>query len=84
MMSSLYKRMITSRRWYLYIVYHTLTITAVNCWIVYRRCCEEQREKGMGMSMSIFHAILGESLAKHKKLVGRLKKIHQLMMLDIL
>ena len=33
-MCSLYKRLLKSKRWYLYIFFHTLTITVVNSWFV--------------------------------------------------
>ena len=37
MMCTLYKRQIKSRRWYLYIFYHTLTMVMANAWFLYRR-----------------------------------------------
>ena len=41
MMCSLYKYQLRSKRWYLYIFYHTLTIALVNAWFLYRRDCHE-------------------------------------------
>ena len=40
MMCTLYKRQLKSKRWYLYIFYHTLTIAVVNAWFLYRRDCK--------------------------------------------
>ena len=40
MMCTLYKRLLKSKRWYLYIFYHTLTIAVVNAWFLYRRDCK--------------------------------------------
>ena len=37
MMCTLYKRQIKSRRWYLYIFYHSLTMVMANAWFLYRR-----------------------------------------------
>jgi hypothetical protein len=34
---TLYKRQIKSRRWYLYIFYHSLTMMMANAWFLYRR-----------------------------------------------
>ena len=36
-MCTLYKRQIKSRRWYLYIFYHSLTMIMANAWFLYRR-----------------------------------------------
>ena len=41
MMCSLYKYQLRSKRWYLYIFYHTLTIALVNACFLYRRDCHE-------------------------------------------
>ena len=37
MMCTLYKRQIKSRRWYLYLFYHSLTMVMANAWFLYRR-----------------------------------------------
>jgi hypothetical protein len=37
MMCTLYKRQIKSRRWYLYIFYHSLTMVMANAWFLYHR-----------------------------------------------
>lgn len=41
MCSNMYKYQIRSRRWYMYIFFHTLTLALVNAWLLYRRCHEE-------------------------------------------
>ena len=43
MMSSLYKYSYRSRRWYLYLFWHTVTVALVNAWILHRR---HQRQLG--------------------------------------
>lgn len=40
MMCSLYKYQLRSKRWYIYIFYHTLTIALVNAWFLYQRDCK--------------------------------------------
>ena len=40
MLCSLYKYKLRSKRWYIYIFYHTLTIALVNAWLLYRRDCK--------------------------------------------
>jgi hypothetical protein len=42
MCTNLYKYQLKSRRWYMYIFYHSLTIALVNSWFLYRRYHEEQ------------------------------------------
>ena len=65
MMCLLYKRLLKSKRWYLYIFFHTLTITVVNSWFLYRRDCKELSQKHLPLCR--FQAILAESLAKRNK-----------------
>ena len=45
MLTALYKYPIKSRRWYLYIFWHTITIAVVNSWMKYRKDCSELSEK---------------------------------------
>lgn len=40
MMCTLYKYQLRSKRWYIYIFYHTLTIALVNAWFLYKRDCK--------------------------------------------
>ena len=41
MCSNMYKYQIRSRRWYMYIFFHTLTLALVSAWLLYRRYHEE-------------------------------------------
>ncbi|XP_030830359.1 piggyBac transposable element-derived protein 2-like [Strongylocentrotus purpuratus] len=38
-LTALYKYPVRSKRWYIYIWYHTLTMVVVNAWLLYRRHC---------------------------------------------
>jgi len=61
MMSTLYKRQLKSKRWYLYIFYHTITISVVNAWFLYRRDCAALKiEKPMPLKR--FQAMVAEEL----------------------
>ena len=42
MCTNLYKYNIKSRRWYMYIFFHSLTLALVNSWFLYRRYHQEQ------------------------------------------
>lgn len=42
MMTSMYKYCLKSRRWYLYVFWHTVTIALVNAWLLYRRHQSQQ------------------------------------------
>ena len=46
MMCTLYKYLLRSKRWYLYIFYHTLTIALVNAWFLYQRLCSLKDKEG--------------------------------------
>ena len=39
-MCTLYKFKLRSKRWYMYIFYHTLTIALANAWFLYKRNCK--------------------------------------------
>ena len=54
---------------HMYILFHTLTITVVNSWFLYRRDCKELSQKLL--PLHIFQTILAESLAKRNKSVCR-------------
>ncbi|XP_046857868.1 piggyBac transposable element-derived protein 3-like [Xenia sp. Carnegie-2017] len=56
MLSSLYRYSIRSRRWYLYIWYHTMTVALVNSWLVYRK----HQQNGKFMKLSKFQALVAE------------------------
>ena len=66
MMCSLYKYQLKSKRWYLYIFYHTLTIALVNAWFVYKRDCEELRVKKI-LPLRKFQAHVATALCKSGK-----------------
>ena len=40
MMCTIYKYKLRSKRWYMYIFYHTLTIAIANAWFLYKRNCK--------------------------------------------
>lgn len=60
MLTSLYKYPIKSRRWYLYIFWHTITIAVVNSWLKYREDCKALSEKHE--SLRNFQADLASAL----------------------
>jgi len=66
MMSSLYKRQLKSKRWYLYIFYHTVTLAVVNSWFLYRRDCMLLGIKKT-IPMKVFQATLAQALVKKGK-----------------
>jgi len=71
MMCSLYKYQLKSKKWYLYIFYHTLTIALVNAWFLYRRDCKELREN-KPLPFRKFQAHVATALCKvGKPLRGR-------------
>ncbi|KAH9374622.1 hypothetical protein HPB48_014670 [Haemaphysalis longicornis] len=57
---ALYKYNMTSRRWYMYIMYHTLFICVVNAWNLHRRQCSHLNSKPM--KLRTFIAELSECL----------------------
>lgn len=69
MLSSLYRYQIKSRRWYLYIWLHTLTVALVNSWLLYRR----QHPGEKIMKLRTFQAQIAEGLLKagQSKMRGR-------------
>ena len=52
--TSLYKQQIQSRGWYMYIFWHTIMISAVNSWLLYRKHCKLLQE---GKTMSLYTII---------------------------
>ena len=67
-LSFLYKFPIKSRRWYMNIFYHTVTITVVNTWLWYKRHALLLRVKPM--KQSSFQSMISDALVQTKK-VGR-------------
>ena len=51
MCTNLYKYNIKSRRWYMYIFFHSLTLALVNSWFLYRRYHQEVTRKGATSSV---------------------------------
>ena len=46
-LTSLYKYPIKSRRWYMYIFYHTISMSVVTAWLWHRRHCALRKEKSL-------------------------------------
>ncbi|XP_050035995.1 piggyBac transposable element-derived protein 3-like [Dermacentor andersoni] len=66
----LYKFGIKSRRWYIYLFYHTLMMSTVNAWLLYRRHCDSLNQKNVNLRH--FQAGIAQCLiAVGKKPVGR-------------
>jgi hypothetical protein len=58
-----YKYALKSRRWYMYIFWHTITLAVVNAWLLYRRHCQALRmPKKEILNMRKFQAQLASSL----------------------
>jgi hypothetical protein len=49
MMFTIYKRQIKSRRWYLYIFYHSLSMVTANAWLLYRREAFPKEQQALQM-----------------------------------
>ncbi|XP_064614532.1 piggyBac transposable element-derived protein 2-like [Liolophura sinensis] len=68
-LTALYKFGIKSRRWYLYIFYHTINMAVVNSWNWYRRHCSLLAEKSL--QLSDFQSNIASCLINVKKVPGR-------------
>ncbi|KAL8563364.1 hypothetical protein ACOMHN_008203 [Nucella lapillus] len=68
-LKALYKYPIKSRRWYMYIFFHTTCITVVNAWLWYRRHCTLLKVKAM--KLSDFQTQVSDALIQVKRPVGR-------------
>ena len=66
---SLYKQKMKSKRWYMYIFWHTLLIAAVNAWLWYKRHCTLLNEKPIKLCNFIRDA--GSGLIECKAKIGR-------------
>eukprot|EP00105_Crassostrea_gigas_P041980 XP_019926128.1 PREDICTED: piggyBac transposable element-derived protein 3-like [Crassostrea gigas] len=66
---SLYKQKMKSRRWYMYIFWHTILIAAVNAWLWYKRHCSLLHRKPMKFCNFIRDVASG--LIEFKSKVGR-------------
>ncbi|KAL1276465.1 hypothetical protein QQF64_036088 [Cirrhinus molitorella] len=70
MLSALYKFSFRSRRWYMYIWWHTLTVAVINAWNLYRRDQKMLEPKMKTMALRRFQALVGASLTS----AGKAKK----------
>lgn len=68
-LSALYKYQVRTKRWYLVIFYHTITMALVSSWLWYRRHCNLLQQKAM--KLSCFQAEVETALIETKRPVGR-------------
>lgn len=69
-LTELYRFALKSRRWYMYLFYHSIMVATVNAWLLYRRHCLQLKEKHANLCH--FKASVAESLiAAGKRPVGR-------------
>ena len=74
MCSNLYKYHVKSRRWYMHIFYHTLTLALVNSWFLYRRYHESLgTSKKDVMPLKKFQAPCAQALTSAGKGKGKRK-----------
>ena len=79
MMCALYKREVRSRKWYIYIFFHTLTIALVNSWFLYRRNTKVLNPTSKTMPMHKFQIMVAKGLVStNKRLRGRPSLEHML------
>lgn len=74
MLSALYKFSFRSRRWYMYIWWHTVTVAVINAWNLYRRDQKKLEPQMKPMGLRRFQALVGTSLTsagKNKIKCGR-------------
>ncbi|XP_028658930.2 piggyBac transposable element-derived protein 3-like [Erpetoichthys calabaricus] len=67
MLSALYKFSFRSRRWYLYIWWHTVTVAVINAWNLYKRDRKELEPTKKPMPLRRFQASVGTSLTSAGK-----------------
>lgn len=70
MLSALYKFSFRSRRWYIYIWWHTVTVAVINAWIRYRRDLEKLQPRQKPLPLRRFQASVGTALTS----AGKVKK----------
>jgi hypothetical protein len=66
---SLYKQQMKSRRWYMYVFWHTLIIAAVNAWLWYKRHCSLLQKQPL--KLCIFLRDIASGLIEINSKVGR-------------
>ncbi|TWW53411.1 PiggyBac transposable element-derived protein 1 [Takifugu flavidus] len=67
MLSALYKFSFRSRRWYMYIWWHTVTVAVINAWKLYRRDQKKLEPQMKPMGLRRFQALVGTSLTSAGK-----------------
>ncbi|CAL9686005.1 unnamed protein product [Knipowitschia caucasica] len=67
MLTALYKFNFKSRRWYMYIWWHTVTVAVINAWNLYRRDQQTLRSGEKSMPLRRFQAAVGNSLTSAGK-----------------
>ena len=67
MLSALYKFSFKSRRWYMYIWWHTVTVAVINAWNLYRRDQKMLEPQKKPMALRSFQALVGTSLTSAGK-----------------
>lgn len=70
-LTSLYKYSIKSRRWYLYIFFHTINMAVVNAWLLYRRHFVLLKLNGSHMQLSSFQSQAANGLIQFQRPRGR-------------
>ena len=68
-LSALYKQHMKSRRWYMYIFWHTVIISVVNSWLHYKRHCRLLEVNPM--KLCDFASEIAEGLIEYKAKIGR-------------
>ena len=72
MMTSMYKYSLKSRRWYLYVFWHTVTIALVNGWLLHRRHHDQPDQDKSKLALRRFQAtVAGCLISVGKKARGR-------------
>uniref|UniRef100_A0A3Q3LI23 PiggyBac transposable element-derived protein domain-containing protein n=1 Tax=Labrus bergylta TaxID=56723 RepID=A0A3Q3LI23_9LABR len=66
-LSALYKFSFRSRRWYMYIWWHTVTVAVINAWNLYRRDQKKLNPKKKPVPLRRFQALVGTSLTSTGK-----------------
>ena len=69
-LTALYKAKIKTRRWYLYIVYHTFNMVVVTSWLQCKRHCKQLKEN-KHLNLKDFQLQVAETLIKIEKPKGR-------------
>uniref|UniRef100_A0A8C6UI16 PiggyBac transposable element-derived protein domain-containing protein n=1 Tax=Neogobius melanostomus TaxID=47308 RepID=A0A8C6UI16_9GOBI len=74
MLSALYKFNFRSRRWYIYIWWHTVTVAVINAWLRYRRDMEKLQPRQKALPLRRFQASVGSALTSAGKLPPDVRK----------